>query len=201
MVRPTLADSLKVAPAASNLLATDGSMVVTSLEKPSPVVSAADPASPALGAWPPAVGVTGTENTAALGVPGADVIQYVPGIGSVVTPNTPVLLDWPSVMLSICTVSWAGPASTWLTVATRPRLTDAGSNAGIGPAKMPVVGSMAGTVRLVSCPARPLALIDTVASACWFEASGVGVTALVERWLSRLDGPDLTEFTSNATTE
>src|SRR3954470_22516505 len=71
MVRLTWAESLNVAPGDSNLFATAGSTADTSLEKPMPVVSFADDPT----ARPPEFSVTGTEKFAALGVPGADVIQ------------------------------------------------------------------------------------------------------------------------------
>jgi hypothetical protein len=59
---------------------------------------------------------------------------------------------------------------------------------------------MVGSVVLVRSPLRPLICSEIVASATAFEARGVGVTDLVFRCDSRLDGPEATEFTSNALT-
>src|SRR4051812_12154861 len=118
------------------------------------------------------------------------------GVGE--APKIPALPDWPSMMLSSCTVSWVGPPRIWLTEATRPALTPfAGGN---GPLNLPVAGSIVGTVVLVRSPLRPLVVTVTSTSPCWFGDSGVGVTALVFRCDSRLDGPEATEFTSNALT-
>src|SRR5690348_4552162 len=101
-------------------------------------------------------------------------------------------------MLSSRIVSWAGPARIWLIGATSPALTAVPG--GNGPLNLPVVGSIVGTVVLVSTPVRPLTATETVTSPAWFDGKGVGVTALVRRADSRLDGPDTAEFTSNAVT-
>src|SRR5690348_11948039 len=101
-------------------------------------------------------------------------------------------------MLSSRTVSCAGLPRIWLIGATRPALIAVlGGN---GPLNLPVAGSIVGTVVLVSTPVRPLTATETVTSPCALEGSGVGVTALVRRADSRLDGPDTAEFTSNAVT-
>ena len=101
-------------------------------------------------------------------------------------------------MLSRRTVSCAGAPRIWLTDATRPALTP--FDGGNGPLNLPVVGSIVGTVVLVRRPVRPLVVTVTDTDPCAFEASGTGVTALVFRCDSRLDGPDASEFTSNAVT-
>ena len=46
----------------------------------------------------------------------------------------------------------------------------------------------------MTCVTRLLAI-------SWFAGAGTGVTALVVRADSRLDGPETSEFTSNAVTE
>ena len=72
---------------------------------------------------------------------------------------------------------------------------------GKGPLNVPLAGSIVGSApacdRTESRATMPLIVATAVVS---LETAGVGVTALVTRADSRLEGPDTSEFTSNAVT-
>ena len=72
-----------------------------------------------------------------------------------------------------------------------------------GPLNLPVVASIDGAELMtvsIATP-RPITWVTRLLAICWFDSAGTGVTAFVARLDSRLERPETSEFTSNATTE
>ena len=96
---------------------------------------------------------------------------------------------------------WLG----WMTEAanspTNP--TTPPSAGGKGPLKVALAALKVGSLKMVSVatPSRPTMWLTRLLVICWLLGAGAGMTALVMRADSRLEGPERSEFTSNAVTE
>src|ERR1700752_2394896 len=105
-----------------------------------------------------------------------------------------------TVILSSLTETAPGAATTcFANSPAKCRSPVAGAN---GPLNLPVAGSIVGSaVKTLSCArVRPITLAVSTGRFGRFDASAAGVTALVVRADSMLEGPDWNELTSNAVT-
>ena len=95
----------------------------------------------------------------------------------------------------------AAPSVPTMDGTSAPSCTVAPLAGGNGPLNVPLAGSIVGSDppcdRSWSRAKMPSSVATAVVS---LDTAGVGVTALVTRADSRLEGPDTSEFTSNAVT-